>query len=76
MASNVVPIHSRQQPIGTFHAVSCRDAASLARDGQPFLELNAIDTADGRPLVEVRFADGVWMLADPTLDLANVEADV
>ncbi len=69
MTNNVVPIHSRQQPIGTFHAVSCRDAASLERDGQPFYERNDLPTAVGRPLVEIRFADGEWLLADPTVDL-------
>lgn len=71
MAKNVVPIHSRQQPIGIFRAVGCRDAASLVRDGQPYFELNELATADGRPLVEIKFADGLWLLAGPTLDLVT-----
>lgn len=67
--NDATPILSRQQPLGAFHAVSCRDAASLDRDGQPFLALNHVDTADKRPLVEVQFADGAWLLVDPDRDL-------
>lgn len=67
--NNPIPINSRRAPLGTFHAVGCRDGASLERDGQPYYELNHLDTADGRPLCEVLFADGMWPLADPTKDL-------
>lgn len=70
MQKNVVPISTRpRRPIGTFHAVGCRDAASLERDGQAYYQTNDLDTADGRPLCEVQFADGTWLLADPTRDL-------
>lgn len=66
---NVTPISSPRAPLGTFHAVGCRDGASLERDGQPYFEMNPLDTTDGRPLCEVLFADGMWLLADPTKDL-------
>lgn len=67
--TNVIGINARRRPIGTFRAVSCRDGASLERHCQPYYELNHLDTADGRPLCEVLFADGVWLLANPTLDV-------
>ena len=67
--NNVTPINSPRTPLGTFHAVGCRDGASLERDGQPYYEMNPLDTADGRPRGEVLFADGMWFLADPTKDL-------
>lgn len=69
MTDNVIGIDARRRPIGTFRAVSCRDGASLERNGQPYFELNHLDTADGRPLCEVVFEDGVWLLAEPTHDL-------
>jgi hypothetical protein len=58
--------------LGTFRAVSTRDAEALARHGEPFFEAAELGT-DGRGerLFEIRFADGMWMLAvesdlDPT----------
>lgn len=66
---SVTPIHSRSEPLGTYHAVSCRDATSLEHDGAPYYEVNELATADGRPLVEILLADGLWLLADPTQDL-------
>lgn len=71
MTGNVIGINARRRPIGTFRAVSCRDGASLERDGQPYYELNHLDTADGRPLCEIRFTDGLWLLADPMQDLVS-----
>lgn len=68
-APDVVPFMSRQQPIGTYRAVSCRDAASLERNGQPYYDYNRLNTRDGRPECEVQFSDGIWLLADPTLDI-------
>jgi hypothetical protein len=70
MTRNIVPFRSRQQPLGTFNAVDCRDAASLERDGQPYFAINPLETADGRPLVEIQFSDGMWLLANPVLDLS------
>lgn len=66
---SVTPFLARQQPIGTFHAVASRDASSQDRDGHPYYECNRLDTADDRPLVEIQFADGTWLLADPEHDL-------
>ena len=52
------------EPQGVFHAVTTRDGEGLARDGHPFYEANAKDTAPfGQQLFEVRFGDGLWMLA-------------
>lgn len=69
MTVHQFPDSKARQPLGTFNAVSVRDGASLERDDQPFFEMNALDTADGRPLCEVQFGDGAWLLADPTQDL-------
>lgn len=65
------------EPLGTFRAVVTRDASALERDGQPYYDINSLHEtlpADhaaciaevamrGGELVEVRFADGEWMLA-------------
>lgn len=51
-----------RRPIGRFHACSTRDGASLGRDGQEYYELNWLDSSD-QPVAEVRFADGMWLLA-------------
>ncbi|ALE91171.1 hypothetical protein AOC05_00335 [Arthrobacter alpinus] len=52
------------QAIGTFHAVSTRDAVGLARDGWPFFEINSMATNhQNESLFEIRFGDGEWMLA-------------
>lgn len=69
VTDNVIQIKRPRRPIGTFHAVGCPDASSLERDGQPYYEYNRLWTADDRPLAEVLFADGLWLLADPTVDL-------
>lgn len=69
MTDNIIGIHARRRPTGTFRAVSCRDGSSLDRDGQPYYDLNHFDTSDCHPLCEVRFADGMWLLADPAQDL-------
>lgn len=55
---------SRLNPLGTFRAVSTRDASAQERDGQIVYELNLLnaDARDGH-LYEVRFGDGIWMLA-------------
>jgi len=52
------------QPIGTFHSMSTRDGEAHARDGQLVYESNH-KGQDGRgaDLFEVRFGDGLWMLA-------------
>lgn len=74
---SVTPFLAHQQPIGTFHAVASRDASSLDRDGHPYYASNRLETRDGRPLVEVQFVDGTWLLADPEHDLVpGFEIDV
>lgn len=71
MTIHPFPTERARQPLGTFHAISVRDAASLERDGQPFYEMNHLETADGRPVAEVLFGDGTWLLVDPTKDLKD-----
>ena len=50
------------EPLGTFHAISSRDAASLERDGHTYYAINNVPTAVGIEW-EVMFADGQWLLA-------------
>lgn len=69
--STPTPINARKQPLGTYRAISCRDAASLERDGQHYYGLNTLTSRAGEAQVEVQFADGVWVLADPERDLHN-----
>lgn len=73
--NNLVDIQSRQPILGHFHAVSVRDAASLERDGQAYVDMNMLKTADGRPLCEIQFTDGIWFLAHPTRDLDLISSD-
>lgn len=58
---------NRSGPIGTFRARVTRDAAALERDGEQFYAMNRLDerrrSPDVRPLYEIQFSDGVWMLA-------------
>ena len=57
----------RSEPIGTFRARVTRDAAALARDGEHYFAMNGVEELhphpDDRPLYEIQFADGVWILA-------------
>lgn len=71
--ADVIDLNSRRPVLGHFHARATRDAHALERDGRPYVALQRLDTADGRPLVEIQFTDGVWMLADPTRDLEPVD---
>jgi hypothetical protein len=50
--------------LGTFQAVSTRDGEALSRNGHPYFEVAEVGV-DGRGerLVEIRFGDGLWMLA-------------
>ena len=59
-----------------FRAVVRRDTRSLERDDndQAYFEMNRLDTAAGRPMCEVLFADGMWLQADPTTDLLSTES--
>lgn len=66
---NVVDFHAHRPHLGIFRAVSCRDGASLERDGHPYVAMNVLETRDGRPEAEVQFTDGHWLLVDPTQDL-------
>lgn len=67
--SHPEPILACKQPLGTYRAISCRDASTLGRDGQPYYGLNTLTSRTGDAEVEVQFADGTWMLADPEQDL-------
>lgn len=52
------------KPLGTFHAVRTRDAVAFARDGWPYFAMEPRGTdPKGEPLFEIRFGDGIWMLA-------------
>jgi hypothetical protein len=52
--------HLRPDPLGTFHAITVKDAAALERDGHPYFAVNRLAGDDAW---EVQFADGTWMLA-------------
>lgn len=58
---------TRSEPIGTFRARVTRDASALERDGEKYFAMNRLEEKHGRPddrpLFEIQFADGVWMLA-------------
>lgn len=69
MPDNGTDLHSRQPGLGVFHAVSCRDYASLQRDGQSYVALNVLETSDGSPECESQFTDGESFLANPETDL-------
>lgn len=60
-------------PLGTFQAVSTRDGEALARHGHAFYALNSLKTsADCDAVVEILFADGLWMLAtDADLEMSG-----
>lgn len=58
-------------PLGHFHAISCRDGASLERDGEPYFDINRPKSSSGREVYEVMFADGAWLLASRQ-DLSKV----
>lgn len=58
------PASKARQSLGTSEAVSVREGASLEWDGQPGSDLNRIGTADGRPLAEIHFGDGAWLLVE------------
>ncbi|WP_020578872.1 hypothetical protein [Actinopolymorpha alba] len=50
--------------LGVFSAVSTRDGEARRRHGQPFFEANELGVdARGERLFEIRFADGLWILA-------------
>jgi hypothetical protein len=50
-------------PLGHFRAREVRDGEALKRDGEPFFQIHRLRTKDGRPLFEILFGDGLWMLA-------------
>lgn len=66
---SVTPIHARRQPIGIYHAESCHDPSSTERGGQPYFACNELSSSTGERVAEVMFADGMWLLADPSRDL-------
>ena len=37
-----------RKPLGTYHAVSCKDPSSMERDGEPFYEFNRLPSSTGR----------------------------
>ena len=50
-------------PEGVFRAVTTRDAAALARDGEPYWQARFIrDSERHVAIYEIRFADGDLML--------------
>lgn len=51
-------------PIATFTAVTTRDGNALERDGDEVYEVREVD-AGGHSIMEVQFADGVWLLCEP-----------
>jgi len=51
-----------REALGRFRANSVRDAQAISRDGSPYYELNPLPSS-AEPVVEIRFADGCWMLA-------------
>jgi len=59
-------MESVRNAIGVFRARVTRDGEALARDGQPYFAMNRLVEAhcpEGeRPLFEIQFADGMWML--------------
>ncbi|HXH78418.1 hypothetical protein [Nocardioides sp.] len=58
---------NRSEGIGTFRARVTRDAAAVERDGEQLFAMNRLEERRGRPgdrpLYEIQFSDGVWMLA-------------
>jgi hypothetical protein len=61
----------RAEPLaGYFFAVVTRDATARDRHGQPYVEVRPVDAAGHpHPLYEIRFRDGLWMLAaEPDLE--------
>lgn len=57
-------------PKGTFRVVSTRDGEARARDGYEYYDINPRGHDNhGAELFEIRFGDGLWMLAtDDDLD--------
>ncbi|CAN7368023.1 hypothetical protein [Knoellia sp. LjRoot47] len=53
-----------EQGLGIYRGDSCHDAESLAHYGQPYLEVNVLESVT-RTTREVRFPDGLWLLAAP-----------
>jgi len=54
------------EPLGRFRATRTRDGEALAHAGQPYFAMNALETSNEQePSVEIQFADGFWMLAEP-----------
>lgn len=75
MDPHVIHLHDRLPAIGRYKAVSCRDAASLPRDGEEYIAMNLLSSRpSGRRECEVLFRDGAWFLADPDLDLIAAPA--
>ena len=67
--ADIIDMNSRCKAIGIYHAVSCRDAASLERDGKPYIALNELPSSPEHPQVEILFGGDDWFLAGPRTDL-------
>lgn len=67
--ADIIDMHSRSKAIGIYHAISCRDAASLERDGKPYIAMNELPSSPENPQVEILFGGDDWFLADPRTDL-------
>ena len=58
-------LQSEGQAIGTFRALSTRDANALERDGRPVFAMNDVySPAEESPTIEILFADGIWLLCE------------
>ena len=61
--------------LGTFQAVSTRDGEALTRHAHPYFAVAEMGV-DGRGdrLFEIRFGDGLWMLATESDLVSTTEA--
>lgn len=50
------------RPVGVFRARATRDAQARERDGMTIMLIKELQ-AEGEPVFEVMFEDGVWILA-------------
>lgn len=62
-------VDRKRRPVATYRAISTKDAASVQRDGEAVLEIRELASQGESAEAEVLFADGQWLLCDPTRDL-------
>ncbi|MFV0461044.1 MAG: hypothetical protein ACK5MT_20005 [Actinomycetales bacterium] len=61
---NLIPIMAARQPIAIFRALRTRDGVARQHHGEPLFAVHSLPSS-GEDVVEVRFADGLWMLCSP-----------